>query len=185
MAEVVLSREDICGIVSQLGERLTKDLAGEVLPPIFLCVLKGALPFFADLIQNIKINIETDFTALSSYGGSTTSSGQVKMVTTPRLDYEGRSLVIVEDIIDTGFSMQFLVNYMKEHYHPKSIRLCALFDKPKARKVDVHVDYVGYELKEAKFLVGYGLDYGELLRNVPFVYVPSNEEIKELDKKIR
>ena len=109
------------------------------------------------------------------------STGKVHMAQDLTLDVKDRTIVVVEDIIDTGYSMQFLLEHLKKK-GPKRILVCALFNKKKARVVDVPVDYVGYELKDSKFLVGYGLDYQQMQRNVPYVYVPTEEEIKRLDE---
>ena len=178
---MVLSQDEIQAICKRLGEQITNDLKGEELPPVFICIMKGAAPFYADLIKNVKLNIVCDYMRLSSYEGLS-STGSVKMAQSLHEDITDRTVVIVEDIVDTGLSMDFLLHYINEHYSPKKILICALFDKVIARKNDVKIDYVGHVLEKSEFLVGYGLDYKELLRNVPYVYVPTEEEIAELDK---
>ncbi len=183
MDHIVLSQEEIQAICKRLGERLTLDLKDEETPPVFVCIMKGAAPFYADLIKNVKINIICDYMRLSSYEGLS-STGSVKMAQSLHEDVTDKTVVIVEDIIDTGLSMDFLQHYIAEHYKPKRVLVCALFDKVLARKNQVTVDYAGCVLDKSEFLVGYGLDYKELLRNVPYVYVPTMDEIAEIDKKV-
>lgn len=180
MDHIVLSQDEIQSICKRLGEQLTEDLKGEATPPVFVCIMKGAAPFYADLIKNVNLNIVCDYMRLSSYEGLS-STGTVKMAQSLHEDVTDKTVVIVEDIVDTGLSMDFLLHYIAEHYKPKRVLICALFDKALARKNNVKVDYVGYALEKSEFLVGYGLDYKELLRNVPYVYVPTKEEIAELD----
>ena len=181
MKELVLSQEEISVIVKRLGAELTRDLSGEKVPPVFLCVMKGALPFYADLIKEIKIDIACDYLQLTSYGGGLSSTGTVRLDKDVAAQLDDRVVVIVEDIVDTGLSMKFLLEHIHARFKPKKVIVCALFDKEIARKVPVKVDYVGMKLEEAKFLVGYGLDYKELLRNIPYVYVPTEDEIAALD----
>jgi len=180
MDHIVLSQEEIQAICKRLGAQISEDLKDEPIPPVFICIMKGAAPFYNDLIKNVSINIVCDYMRLSSYAGLS-STGNVKMAQSLHEDITDRTVVIVEDIVDTGLSMDFLLRYIHEHYKPKKVLVCALFDKVLARRNEVKVDYVGHVLDKSEFLVGYGLDYKELLRNVPYVYVPTKEEIAELD----
>ena len=181
MEELVLSKEDISRIVKELGARMTEDLANEDKPPVFLCVMKGAMPFYSDLVKEIHREILCDYVQISSYEG-TSSTGSIKLQKDVATDLTGRTVVLVEDIIDTGLSIQYLVKHIEDNFKPKRVLVCALFDKYLAHKdVPIHVDYCGKRLEETKFLVGYGLDYKQLLRNVPYVYVPTKEEIETLD----
>ena len=181
MKELVLSETAIKSIVSRIGEQLSADLSNEERPPVLLGVMRGALPFYQDLVREIRVPFYCDYISVSSYEGGLATTGKVHLIKDISIDVKGRTVVIVEDIVDTGYSMQFLLEHLRKK-EPKRILVCALFDKRKSRVVDVPVDYVGYELKDSKFLVGYGLDYQEMLRNVPYVYVPTEEEIKELDE---
>ena len=183
MDHMVLGQDEIQAICKRLGAQLTTDLKGEKLPPVFVCIMKGAAPFYADLIKHVDLNIICDYMRLASYAGLS-STGTVKMAQSLHEDVTDRTVIIVEDIVDTGLSMDFLLHYIAEHYKPKKVLVCALFDKIHARKNHVKVDYAGYVLEKNEFLVGYGLDYKELLRNVPYVYVPTMEEIAELDKLV-
>ncbi len=183
MDHMVLGQDEIQAICKRLGEELTHDLKDEERPPVFVCIMKGALPFYSDLIKQVDIDIVCDYMRLSSYEGLS-STGTVKMAQSLHEDVTDRTVVIVEDIVDTGLSMSFLLHYIAEHYKAKRVLVCALFDKIHARKVPVKVDYVGHVLDKSEFLVGYGLDYKEMLRNIPFVYVPTMDEIAEIDKKV-
>ncbi len=180
---MVLGQDEIQAICKRLGEELTKDLKDEELPPVFVCIMKGAAPFYADLIRQVNLNIVCDYMRLSSYDGLS-STGNVKMAQSLHEDVTDRTVVIVEDIVDTGLSMDFLLHYMAEHYSAKKVLVCALFDKVNARKNHVKVDYAGFVLEKNEFLVGYGLDYKEMLRNIPYVYVPTMDEIAEIDKLV-
>ena len=181
MKEMVLTEQEISSIVKRLGEELTRDLALEAKPPVFLCVMKGAMPFYSDLIKCVKRDIVCDYVQLTSYCGGLASTGQIRLDKDIAGDLNGKTVVIVEDIVDTGLSMKFLLDHIRSRFQPKRILVCALFDKEIARVNDVKVNYVGVTLHESKFLVGYGLDYKELLRNVPYVYVPDKEEIASYD----
>ena len=181
MKEIVLSQEEISAIVKELAAKLTEDLAHEAKPPVFICVMKGALPFFADLTKELKFDIICDYVQLTSYDGGTESTGQVRMDKDLSINLDGRAVIIVEDIVDSGISMEYLKRHILSRFHPTKIAICALFDKYVTRKVDVEVDYAGKKLDKAQFLVGYGLDYRQLLRNIPYVFVPDEDEIKAWD----
>ncbi len=162
---VMISEEELKKKVEELAKRIEKDYEGEEL--LVVGILKGASVFIADLIRKINFNVSLDFMAVSSYGTSTESSGTVKIIKDLDVDIKGKNVLIVEDIIDSGVTLSNLVEAL-ETRHPKSLKLCTLLDKPERRKVDIFVDYVGFEIED-KFIVGYGIDYAEKYRNLPYV----------------
>lgn len=184
MKEMVMSEQEILEACQKIGASLTKDLANEEKLPLFICVMKGAMNFMVDLLKRVDVPLLEDYVQLQSYNGIH-STGNVKLLNDVKYNIDGRSIVIVEDVVDTGLSMDFLVKHLKNVGHPKRIIVCALFDKKIARKVEVKVDYCGRVLEENKFLLGYGLDYRGLKRNVPFVYTPTDEEVASLDKILK
>lgn len=165
--EVLYSQDDIQQKVKELGAAISRDYEGR--NPLVICVLKGAFIFMADLSKNITIPIELDFMAVSSYGNSTRSSGEVKIIKDLDASVEGRDVLIVEDIIDSGLTLSYLIDVL-ERRNALSVNVVALFDKPGRRSVDLNADYTGYTIPDA-FVVGYGLDYAEKYRNLPFVGV--------------
>lgn len=168
---ILISEEQIRQKVSELGEMLNREFAGR--NPLVVCVLKGAFFFMADLVKQMDIPLEIDFMAISSYGQSTESSGIVKIVKDLDVSVEGREVLIVEDIIDSGLTLSYLVDVL-ERRNALSITIVTLFDKPARRTVDLQVDYTGFNLPDA-FVVGYGLDYAEKYRNLPYVGVLKEE----------
>jgi hypoxanthine phosphoribosyltransferase len=144
-------------------------------PPIFVNVLKGGVIFLADLIRATSIPIEIDFMEVSSYGSGTQSSGVVRILEDLSQNIAGRHVIIVEDIVDTGLTLQYIIENL-ETRHPKSIRICALLDRRGRRKVDVNLDYVGFVVPD-KFVIGYGLDLAQKYRNLPHIAVLDDEEI--------
>jgi hypoxanthine phosphoribosyltransferase len=184
MREVLLSAEQLHEICHKIGGELNERLKGEKELPVFVGVMKGGLNFMLDLIKEIDLPILTDYIQISSYSG-TASTGIINLKKDLTLNVEHHTVVIVEDVIDTGYSMHYLKNYIINKYHPEEVLLVALIDKKPLRKVDVKADYVGCELDENKFLMGYGLDYNELYRNVPYVYVPDKAEVAEYDKLLK
>ncbi len=180
MKELVMSEQQIQQTCQKLGNQLTQELAHEEKIPLFVGVMKGALNFFYALVPNVKMKILTDFVETSSYEG-TQSTGTVTLTKDLSINPEGRTLVIVEDVVDTGLSMRYLIDYINSHYKPKRILICALFDKQAMRKEDIQADFAGMVLKENKFLIGFGLDYRELDRQIPYVYVPEEKDIQEMD----
>lgn len=179
MRKIVFNETEIQGACERIASELTKELINDEKIPLFLGVMKGALNFFMDLTKRFEIPIYLDYIQVSSYEG-TKSTGNVKLLHDLRFDCEGRSVIIVEDIVDTGASMNYLVKYIEEKYHPKRIFVVALFDKINARTVPVKIDYSGKVLAQNDFLIGYGLDYKELHRNIPYVYIPDEDEYNEL-----
>jgi len=181
MKEIVLSQQEISAICKRLGKEITQALASDKEAPVLCCVMNGAVNFMVDLMREIDVPVLFDYVQISSWEG-TSSTGEVKFIKDLSLDITGRTLVIVEDIVDTGLSMHALLEHINKTRKPKRILVATLFDKAVARKVPVQVDFVGMRLTENKFLVGYGLDYKGLLRNVPYVYVPTEEEIASFDE---
>lgn len=163
--EVLISEEEIQGKIKELGEVLSKEFADR--NPLVICVLKGAFIFMADLVKNITVPLEMDFMAVSSYGASTKSSGVVKIIKDLDQSVEGRDVLIVEDIIDSGLTLSRLIELL-ENRGAKSTTVVTLFDKPSGRAVDLEADYTGFVLPDA-FVVGYGLDYAEHYRNLPYI----------------
>ena len=162
---VLISEEELRARVSEIGREIARDYADE--NPVLVGVLKGALVFMADLIRATPIDVTMDFMALSSYGGETRSSGVVKLASDLSMPIEDRHVVLIEDIIDTGRTVSYLKRNL-ETRHPRSVRLCALLDKIERREVEVDIDYLGFTIPNL-FVVGYGLDYAGLYRNLPYV----------------
>jgi len=168
VAEVLLSEDQIQAKVAELGARISADYAGRELT--LVSVLKGSLPFMADLMRAITIPVQIDLMEVSSYGGTATeSSGLVRILKDLSSSIDGRDVVIVEDIIDTGLTLNYLVRYLRGK-NPSSLRICTLLDKPARRLVEIAIDYLGFEIPD-QFVIGYGLDYGERYRNLRFVGV--------------
>lgn len=162
---VMLSEEEIKAKVYEIAKQIEKDFQGEDL--LIVGILKGASVFVADLIRNINLDVNMDFMSVSSYGNSTESSGTVKIIKDLDVDIEGRNVLIVEDIIDSGLTLSNLVAALQTR-NPKSLKLCTLLDKPQRRAAKMHVDYVGFVIED-KFIVGYGIDYAEKYRNLPYI----------------
>lgn len=164
--EILFSKDEISRKVKELGEHISKDYNKDD-EVIVVGVLKGASVFMADLIREIDMPVYIDFMAVSSYGYSTESSGVVRILKDLDQEIEGKHVLIVEDIIDTGLTLKYLTDNLKSR-NVKSIRICTLLDKPKRRKCDLNIDYIGFEIPD-KFIVGYGIDYGEKYRNLPYI----------------
>ncbi len=164
---VLIPAEDLSARVAELGRRIRDDYAGRT--PMLVGVLKGAVIFLADLMRAIEAPCECDFIAVSSYGASTRSSGIVRLTKDLSVSIEGRDVLIVEDIVDTGLTLSYLLRNL-ETRQPRSLRVCALLDKASRRQVSVRLDYVGFTIPD-EFVVGYGLDYAGLYRNLRHVAV--------------
>jgi hypoxanthine phosphoribosyltransferase len=167
MDRILLSEEEIGKKVCQIADQITKDYTGKI--PVFIGVLKGSFVFMADLMRKIDLYCDIDFMAVSSYGNKSETTGAVKITKDLERDIENRDVIIVEDILDSGLTLNYLMGYLKSR-KPLSIRLCTLLDKPARRRVPIVPDYSGFEIPDA-FVVGYGLDYGERYRNLPFIGV--------------
>jgi len=163
--EILISKEEIDKKIQELGAQLSEEYKDR--KPLMVCVLKGAFIFMSDLIRNVTIPLEVDFMAISSYGVSTESSGVVRILKDLDVTIEGRDLIIVEDIIDSGLTLSYLVDLMHRR-NVKSIKIVTLLDKPKRRKVDLKPDVSGFVIPD-EFVVGYGLDYAEEYRNLPYI----------------
>ncbi|QAY67429.1 hypoxanthine phosphoribosyltransferase [Paenibacillus protaetiae] len=163
--EVLYDEGKLQAKVKELGEQLSRDFEGR--NPLVICVLKGAFIFMSDLVKTMTIPLEIDFMAVSSYGQSTKSSGVVKIIKDLDTSVEGRDVLIVEDIIDSGLTLSYLIDVL-ERRNAKSVTVATLFDKPARRTVDLQADYTGFTLPD-EFVVGYGLDFAEKYRNLPFI----------------
>lgn len=174
--QILLSEEQIQNRIRELGEILTAEYADK--NPVIVGVLKGVVVFYADMIRQIKVPCQMDFMWLSSYSGAN-STGKMLVRQDVTADIQGRHVLILEDIFDTGSSLEFTVNHLKEK-HPASIKICTLLDKPERRRegVTLQADYVGFTIPNA-FVVGYGLDYNEKYRNLPYVGILKPEVYKK------
>ena len=167
--KIILTEEQIQKRVKELAEKITLDYSSvdnSIRRPVFICTLKGAVYFFSDLTRNIKRPIMLDFAKLSSYRSGTTS-GTLEMQADITTDIEGRDVIIVEDIIDSGKTLKYFVEYLKKR-NPKSIKLCCFLDKKERREVDIKADYVGFDIP-CGFVVGYGLEYAEKYIELPYL----------------
>ncbi|WP_416148134.1 hypoxanthine phosphoribosyltransferase [Salipaludibacillus sp. HK11] len=165
--EVLITEEEIQKKISELGTQLTEEYEGRF--PLVVGILKGSLPFMGDLIQKMDVHLEYDLMDVSSYGHETVSSGEVKIVKDLNTSVEGRDVLVLEDIIDSGLTLSYLVKLF--HYRKaKSVKIVTLLDKPEGRTVDIYPDISGFVIPD-KFVVGYGLDYIERYRNLPYVGV--------------
>lgn len=169
--KVLYSEEEIVSKTKELGEQLTKDYEGK--NPLLIGVLKGSVPFMAELIKHIDTHVEIDFMVVSSYHGGTQSSGEVKILKDVNMNIEGRDVIFIEDIIDTGRTLKYLRDMFK-YRKANSVKIATLFDKPEGRVVDIEADYVCYDVPN-EFIVGFGLDYAERYRNLPYVGVLKEE----------
>ncbi len=169
--KVLFTEKQIAERVAMLGEEITKDYEGKEI--MLVCVLKGAFVFASDLMRAISLPVNINFMCLSSYGNSTTSSGNIQI--TKELDFpvDGKQVIIAEDVVDSGHTLNFLINYLKEQ-GAESVEVCAIFDKPSRRQVEVPVKYIGFEVPD-EFIIGYGLDYAEDFRNLPYLGVLKRE----------
>jgi hypoxanthine phosphoribosyltransferase len=169
LSSILLSEEQIRARVEELGAQISRDYEGK--KPVVVGILKGSLVFMADLIRTLTIPLNIDYVAISSYGRSTASSGVVKIIKDLDESIEGRHVLVVEDIVDTGLTLRYLLDNLQSR-GPASVKVCTLLDKPSRRKVDIVPDYNGFEIPDA-FVVGYGLDYAENYRNMPYIGVLS------------
>ncbi len=165
--KLVLSKDEILQKIKELAQKIDNDFNNE--PIVFIGTLKGAFIFLSDLLRYIKNpNVQVDFIRVKSYGMSDTSSESITLTKDLEISVEGKNVILVEDIIDTGLTVKFLYDYLKQ-FKPKNLKICALIDKKERRKVEIAVDYIGFEIEKG-FLVGYGLDFAEKYRHLPEVY---------------
>jgi hypoxanthine phosphoribosyltransferase len=165
--EVLLSSDALQQRVRELGRQLSADYAGR--DPVLVSVLKGSIVFLADLMRAMEIPLSLDLMEVSSYGSGTETSGQVRILKDLSASIEGRDVLVVEDIIDTGLTLNYLLRYLAER-NPASLRICCLLDKPARRLAEIEIDYTGFTIPD-RFVIGYGLDYDERYRNLPYVGV--------------
>jgi hypoxanthine phosphoribosyltransferase len=175
VAEVLIDEDSLQRRIAELGEEVSSDYAGRDL--LLIGVLKGAVFFMADLMRRLTVPCEIDFMAISSYGGQTDSSGVVRILKDLDVNIKGRDVLVVEDIIDSGLTLSYLMRNLRSR-EPASLEICALMTKPSRREIDVPVRYVGFEIPN-RFVIGYGLDFGERYRNLPYVGVLNPELITE------
>ncbi|MBR2012605.1 MAG: hypoxanthine phosphoribosyltransferase [Clostridia bacterium] len=169
--EVLCTEQQLREKIAALGAAITKDYAGKDL--LMVSILKGSVMVMADLMRAVDLPLQIDFMNVSSYGSGTETKGSVKILKDLDVDIKGKNLLIVEDILDSGVTLHNLINLLKQR-EPASIEICTLFSKPSRRKVDVEAKYIGFEIPDA-FIVGYGLDYDERFRNLPYVGILKEE----------
>ncbi|HHW71044.1 MAG TPA: hypoxanthine phosphoribosyltransferase [Clostridiales bacterium] len=167
IGEILIDEETLIKRVKELGAEITEDYRGKNL--ILIGILKGAVIFMSDLSKEIKLPLAMDFMAVSSYGASTHSSGVVRILKDLDAEIEGKDVLIVEDIVDTGLTLHYLQSNLLSR-KPNSLKICCCLDKPSRRKVPVDIDYVGFEIPD-EYVVGYGLDYNERYRNLPYISI--------------
>lgn len=170
--EVLCSEEDIKNRVKELGEQISNDYKGKKL--FVISLLKGSFVFTADLVRAIDLPVKIGFMTTSSYGHSESTSGTVKVVSDVNDNLEGYDVLVVDDIVDSGITMNFVLKHLKEK-GPNSVSCCVLLDKPSRRQAEVDADYVGFTIED-KFVVGYGLNYGDYYRNIPYVFAVTDKD---------
>lgn len=179
MHEIVMTSEEIEACYQKVGKEITEALKNETKRPILLCVMKGAMTFLIGMMKYVELPAIVDYIHISSYEGTSTT-GKVNLLKDVSFDPEGRTIVIVEDVVDTGISMQYLKQYLWSK-KPKDVKVAVFVDKPARRQVEVKLDFVGKVIKENKYLVGNGFDYNEIGRNIPYVFTPSKEDFERWD----
>ena len=165
--EILLDADQLAARVTELGAEVTAAYAGEA--PVLISVLKGSIVFLADLVRQVDLPLSIDIMEVSSYGAATESSGQVRILKDLSQSIEGRHVLVVEDIIDTGLTLNYLLRYLREK-NPASLRICCLLDKPARRLTEIDIDFRGFSIPD-RFVIGYGLDFDERYRNLPYVGV--------------
>lgn len=163
----LISQQELSRRIKDLGRRISEDYQDRDV--VMIGVLKGAFAFFADLVRAIQVPVELDFLVVSSYQGSTKSTGRVKVISDLTVDIKGQDVIVVEDIVDSGLTLSFLKKKLLMR-HPNSLRVCALLDKPERRTINVPIEYVGFTIPN-KYVVGYGLDHQNRYRNLPYIAV--------------
>ena len=166
--ENLIDRKTVENRIKELAKQIEKDYAGEEVYCVGL--LKGSVVFLSDLVKEINSPVIIDFMSVSSYGSETVSSGDVKILKDTDLDLRGKHVLIVEDIIDTGLTLEHVIRYFKDSKGVKTLKTCTLLSKPERRKVNIDIDYVGFDVPD-KFVIGYGLDYDQKYRNLPYIAV--------------
>ncbi len=171
LEKIIINEATLQKKVQELADQISLEYSGK--KPVIICILRGAVIFVSDLVKKITIPVEIDFMSLSSYGNSTKSSGVVKIKKDIDTDIFGRDIIIVEDIVDSGLTLKYINEYFMKH-NPNSVKICTLLDKPKAHKTDIKIDYVGFNIGN-EFVVGYGLDFAQKYRNLPFIGILKRE----------
>jgi hypoxanthine phosphoribosyltransferase len=172
IGKTLIAEADIQRRVGELGEQISRDYEGKT--PVLVSVLKGGIIFLADLVRELKMLHEIDFMSVSSYNGGTDSSGVVRILQDLSINIEGEDVIIVEDIVDSGLTLDYIRNILLAR-HPRSLKICTLLDKKPKRKIEVPIDYVGFEIPDA-FVIGYGLDYEQKYRNLPYIAIMHVED---------
>jgi hypoxanthine phosphoribosyltransferase len=170
--KVLLTEEEVDKRIRELGEQISKDFEGEEVH--LVCVLRGSVFFTCELAKRITLPVSIDFMSASSYGSDTISSGKIKIVKDLEDSLMGKNVIVVEDIVDTGRTLSYLLKMLSER-KPKSLRLCTLLDKPERRVAEVNVEYTGFQIPD-EFVVGYGLDYAQKYRNLPYIGIVEFDE---------
>ena len=165
IGEVMIDEKQIIARADEIGKVISEEFAGESV--LLIGILKGAVMWLSDIVKRIDLDVQIDFMAVESYGASTKSTGVVKIVKDLDIPIEGKNVIIVEDIVDSGITLNYLRNYLLG-MEPKCLKICTLLDKPAGRKIDIDVDYIGFTVED-KFIVGYGLDYDQRYRNLPYI----------------
>ena len=173
--EILIPEKQIEAKVTELAARISEDYRG--LNPVIVGVMRGAGVFHADLIRKIDLNLTIDYISVSSYGDDTQSSGEVQLLKDLRTALKGQHLILVEDIVDTGLTLSFLIRMLSAR-NPASLKVCSFLSKPDCRRIDVDIDYLGFEIPD-RFVVGYGLDFRQNFRNLPFLAVLHGEDNHE------
>ena len=181
--KLVMSEEEIALATERVGKEISQVIKDEKRIPILIGVLKGSVNFLVDLMKHIDVPIYTDYMQIRSYEG-TNSTGTIQLLKDVSFDLKNRVVIIVEDIVDSGLTMDFLINHLSLH-NPKKVYVCSLIDKVNARKIPVKVDFVGKTLEQNDFLIGYGLDYNDLCRNLPYIYSATPEDVDRLNKILK
>lgn len=163
----IVTQEEMRARIKELGKQIANDYTGKDL--VLIGVLKGAYAFYADLARAIRIPLRVDFLIVTSYGGQSKTSGQVKVITELTEDIKGKDVLLVEDIVDSGLTVQYLIKTLTTH-KPRSVKVCTLLSKPERRTIDVSLEYIGFKIPN-KYVVGYGLDYQQKYRNLPYLAV--------------
>ena len=165
VGEVMITQEQIFKRAEEIGETITKEFEGQQV--FVIGILKGAVLWLADLVKCIELDVHLDFMAVSSYGAGTETSGAVKIIKDLDVSIEGKNVIIIEDIVDSGVTLNYLKHYLLG-MNPKSLKICTMLDKPAGRQIEIDVDYIGFTVED-KFIVGYGLDYNQKYRNLSYV----------------
>lgn len=176
IGKVLFSQEEITRRAKEIGQQIDKDYEGEEV--IFLGTLKGSVPWLVDIMKYTSVDFKLDFITASSYGSSTTSSGVVKILYEPEINMYNKHVLIVEDIIDSGNTLKYLMAKLNER-GPKSVRICTMLNKESRRTADLHADYVGFEVDDL-FVIGYGLDFAQRFRGLPYISYLENEDVEKL-----